>query len=351
MNLDDLERIKQLDPDDMYGHIRGLPDQIESGWKLGLSQPLPVMEPPEAVLIAGVGGSAIGADLMIAYVASQCRIPIVIHRDYGLPAWAKGPKTLVVASSHSGNTEETLSAFEQGRKNNCQLAAISRGGKLEAAAKEAGAPFWKFEHRGAPRAAVGVSFSLLLALVFRLGLIADPSKELEAAVQVMKAQQASLTAEVPVTKNLAKRLAGQLINRHIYVVGADYMAPIARRWKGQFSEVAKAWAQFEFLPEADHSTLAGIFYPQEILTRMMALFITAESDHPRNKLRAELTRKKFMEEGINTDMFHAMGETPLTQIWSALHFGDYLAFYLAMAYGVDPTPIVAIESLKVEMSR
>lgn len=351
MDLDNLERFKQLDPDGMYEHIQSLPDQISAGWKLGLSQPLPAMKGIEAVVVAGVGGSAIGADLIIAYLTTKCPVPIVVHRDYGLPAWAKGAKTLVVASSHSGNTEETLSAFEAAQENGCQIVAISRGGKLEAAAQAAGVPFWRFEHNGAPRAAVGVSSSLFLALLFRLGLIADPGAELAAAVQAMKAQQAELAAEVPVAKNPAKRLAGQLMNRHIYVVGSDYMAPIARRWKGQFSEVAKAWAQFEFLPEADHSTLAGIFNPQEILARMMALFVVAESDHPRNKLRAELTRKKFMQEGINTDVYQAKGESPLAHIWTALHFGDYLSFYLAMAYGEDPTPIAAIESLKVEMKR
>jgi glucose/mannose-6-phosphate isomerase len=133
------------------------------------------------------------------------------------------------------------------------------------------------------------------------------------------------------------------------VFRADVLEPVARRWKGQISEVAKAAGAFEALPEADHNTLAGVNNPEEILPRVMMLFLRAASYHPRNRLRTQLTKQGFMLEGIGTDFIEAVGETRLAQQWTALHFGDYTAYYLAMAYGEDPTPVEAIESLKREM--
>jgi len=349
MNLDDISAFRKLDPQSMLAEINGLPDQLDRAWELGKCLPLPAWKGISRVLIAGMGGSAIGADLLAAYIAPLCPIPIVVHRDYDLPAWAKGAETLVVASSHSGNTEETLSAFEQAVERGCRILAISMGGKLAAAAGRAGAHLWLFEHRGQPRAAVGFSFGLLLAAFSRLGLIPDPEADLEDAIAAMKSQQAYLEAEISTTENPAKRLAGQLVGRWVAVMGAEILAPVARRWKGQISELAKAWGQFEFLPEANHNTSAGVVHPEEVLSKTSVLFLRAESYHPRNKLRVSLTKEIFMLEGLGTDFFDAKGETPLAQLWTALHFGDYCAYYLAMAYGVDPTPVEAIEGLKARM--
>ncbi|HEX2981329.1 MAG TPA: SIS domain-containing protein [Anaerolineaceae bacterium] len=132
-------------------------------------------------------------------------------------------------------------------------------------------------------------------------------------------------------------------------MASGYLAPVARRWKGQISEVAKAWAQFEFLPEADHNTMAGLLNPEEMLEHILVLFLRSSAEHPRNRLRSDLTRKGFMQEGLNTDFIDAAGDSPLAHIWTTLHMGDYCAYYLAMAYGVDPTPVEAIEGLKAEM--
>lgn len=349
MNLDDIASFSKTDPDHMLTHIDGLPDQLQQAWELGHQHPLPAWKDIDRVLVAGMGGSAIGADLLAAYAAPICRLPLIVHRDYGLPAWANGPHTLVIASSHSGNTEETLSSFERASQQGCLRLAITTGGMLAQAASQTGTPLWTFVHHGQPRAAVGFSFGLLLAVFARLGLIADPSKELAGALAAMRAQQSFLQAEVPVAHNPAKRMAGQLFGRWVMVIGSGVLAPVARRWKGQVNELAKAWAQYDYLPEADHNTVAGIAYPEEQLTKMMALFLRAPSDHPRNRLRTDLTRKIFMMEGLNTDFYDAQGDFPLAHLWTALHFGDYQAYYLAMAYGVDPTPIPAISALKKEM--
>ncbi len=349
MNLNDHTTFPQLDPQNMLAEINGLPAQLQTAWDLGQNQPLPSGAGIRRVLIAGMGGSAIGADLLAAYAAPLCRVPVFVHRNYDLPAWARGPETLVIASSHSGNTEETLSAFRRGAENGCTLLAISTGGQLSALAQEHGAALWRFEHRGQPRAAVGYSFGLLLAAFARLGFLPDPAAELAEAVQTMQAQQADLKAEIPVARNPAKRMAGQLYGRWVAVFGADLLEPVARRWKGQISEVAKAWGQFEALPEANHNTLAGLLNPEEALARTFALFLRAPAYHPRNRKRTDLTRQTMLLEGLNTDFVDARGQGRLAQQWSILHFGDYTAYYLAMAYGVDPTPVEAIEGFKAQM--
>lgn len=139
------------------------------------------------------------------------------------------------------------------------------------------------------------------------------------------------------------------MGRWVTVIGAEILAPVARRWKGQTSEIAKAWGQFEFLPEADHNTLAGTIHPEALSGSAITLFLMAPSYHPRNMLRSELTRKAFMLEGISADSYLAQGDGRLAHQWTTLHFGDYMAYYLAMAYGVDPTPVEMIEQFKVEM--
>jgi glucose/mannose-6-phosphate isomerase len=352
MNLDDLNRFKQLDTLNMLGEIDGLPDQLQSAWDLGQTMPLPASQTIERVVISGMGGSAIGADLVAAAVSSTCLVPVIVHRDYGLPAFARGKETLFIASSHSGNTEETLDSFDTALSNECTIVAICTGGELARRAKEKKIPAWTFKHEGQPRAAVGFSFGLLLALFARLKLIPDPAMDLANAVSSMKASQARLRADIPAVKNPAKRYAGQLMGRWVTIFGTGLLAPVARRMKTQINEVAKAAANFEFLPEADHNTLAGTLHPEEVLMpHTMNLFLRAPSDHPRNRKRLDLTKEAFMLEGLNTDFLDARGDSPLGHMWNMILFGDYMAYYLAMGYGVDPTPIQALVDFKEAMRK
>jgi len=349
MNLDDYKTFKELDPSNMLAEIAGLPDQLLKAWALGQTFNLPARENITRVLIAGMGGSAIAADFLAAYIAPLSAVPVIVHRDYDLPAWATGPNTLVIASSHSGNTEETLSAFASAVENKCQILAVTTGGQLAQNAIEAGAVLWQFDHHGQPRAAVGYSFGLLLAAFSRLGLTPDPAAELQNAAQSMKKQSAMIAPEIAAMDNPAKRLAGQCVDRWVVVLGAGIMTPVARRWKGQISEVAKAWAQFEFIPEANHNTMAGVVHPEATLANTMILFLRSKVNHPHNQSRINLTKEIFMLEGLGTDFVDVQGDSRLAQMWTMLHFGDYLAYYLAMAYQVDPTQVAAIEDLKARM--
>ena len=347
MNLDDLQRFKELDTLNMLGEIDNLPSQLGYAYQLGMRLELPDWKNIKQVVIAGMGGSAIGADLLTSYGTSLLSIPVTVHRDYGLPLFARGSETLVICSSHSGNTEETLDAFETALKAESRIIVICTGGKLAARAKENSIPVWTFDHAGQPRAAVGFSFGLLLAMFQGLGLIPDQTTEIEEALAAMNRIQQHLRAEIPTAKNPAKRYAGQLMGRWVTITGAGLLTAVARRWKCQLNEIAKAGANFEFLPEADHNTLAGTMNPEEVLNaHTMTLFLRAPSDHPRNRLRSDLTRKAFMLEGLNTDHVDGRGNTPLAHMWTLILFGDYMAYYLAMGYGVDPTPIKALVDLK-----
>lgn len=350
MNLDDALAFRRVDEQNYLREIERLSLQLQEGWQLGLAADLDSVAPISRVVICGMGGSGIGAALLAAYVAPVCRVPVFVHRDYSLPAWARGAETLVIASSHSGNTEETLDAFEVGRRNGCRLLALCTGGELERRARACGAPVWKFNHHGQPRAAVGFSFALLLAAFVRLGLLEERpvAAALEETVRAMRAQEEFLRVDVPLARNPAKQLAMRMVERWVNVFAAGYLAPVARRWKGQINELAKAGAGFEEIPEADHNTLAGIEHPSA-RRQTLTVFLRAPSDQPRNRVRLELTRRVLANAGLETTAYEAQGETPLAHIWTALQFGDYAAYYLAMAYGVDPTPILALVKFKAAM--
>lgn len=351
MNLNDLDLIKKTDPQGMIEHINGLPQQLAAAWALGQSLPLPDWQGIRQVIVAGMGGSAIGSDLLAAYGEPHLAVTWTTWRDYDLPAWARGEDTLVVCSSHSGNTEETLSSFAAAQANGCRTVCISTGGQLAAAAEQAGVPAWRFAHSFQPRTAVGFSFGLLLALAARLGLLPNPAAEVAETVAAMQAQQASLLPDVPDTQNSAKRMGGQLMGRWVTVYGAGFLAPVARRWKGQLNENAKAQASYEVIPEANHNTLQGMLQPEGQFNATMTLFLQAAGNHPRNQRRTELTRMATMVEGFNTDTIEGQGAGRMAQLWTALHYGDYVSFYLAMAYGVNPTPVPALSELKNQMSQ
>ncbi len=346
MNLDDPAQFTRLDREKMIARIASLPESLASGWQAGQRLPLPSGEKPSQVVIGGIGSLATGAGALAAYLSPFLSVPLNVQRGYELPAWARGAATLFIAVSHSGESEETLALFDQAAARGCRLLAVSGGGELAQAAGRSGAPLWPLNPLGPASAAFGEAYSLLLALFARLGFIPDQEAPVHSAVEAMRQQQSQLQPESPAVHNPAKRMAGQLMGRWTTVFGGDLLAPVARRWKTQINQMAKAWAQFESIPEADHNTLAAVMQPQEQLPRLAALFLHSSLEHPRNRLRLEATRKALMLEGIATDVIRAAGETRLAQQWTALHYGDYTAFYLAIAYGVNPAPAPVLQEFK-----
>jgi len=332
----------------MLAQIDGLPDQLQQAWELGQTLPLPDYAEIQNIVIPAMGDSAIAAELAAASVFSSIRFPVKLHRGYGIPAFANGPKTLVICVSHSGNTEEVLDSFESAVKNDCSSFIISTGGELTKRAAEKNIPAWKFDNKGvADTAAIAYPFGLLLALFSRLAFIPDPAVDVAEAIAMMKRSQQHIRADVLAAKNPAKRYAGQLVGRWVTFVGTENLAPAARRWKTQINQLAKAGANFEIIPEANHNTLTATINPNQTLNaHTMTLFLRAPSDHPRNRLRSDLMRQAFMLEGLNTDVVDARGDSLIANLWTLILFGDYMAYYLAMAYGADPSEEDAFVNFK-----
>jgi glucose/mannose-6-phosphate isomerase len=331
----------------MLAEIEALPGQFDSAYALGMSLPLPAWTGIRHLLIAGMGTSALGGDLLAAYLEPSAPGPVTVHRDYGLPFWARGEEVLVVVSSHSGDTEETLDALESARKNGCRTLVLTTGGELAQRAQQNGLPLWTFSHEGPAGAAIGWSFGLLLALAERLGWLPSQAEQVAGAIQAMKRSQSHLRADIPVMRNPAKREAGQLMGRWVTVVGSGLLAPVARRIKTQINLLAHASANVEILPEANHAAIAGLALPEDVLMpHTMTLFLRAPSMHPRNLIRSDATRMGYLMEGLNTDVIDARGDTPLAHLWTMILFGDYLAYYLALAYGVDPSSASKVGDFK-----
>lgn len=350
MNLDDLAYFKSLDPANMLGHIDGLPDQLEAAWALGQTLPMPEVAGVTQVVFAGVGGSVMGATFLIPLLARECKVGLTLWRDYDLPVWVQGPQTLVVAVSHSGRHEEALSLFKQAAGRGVKLMAITPGGPLADLCKKAGGKLWTYTYAAPPRAAVGYSLALPLALLSRAGWVGDKAEEFAGAVAALREQQKKLGAASPVMRNPAKRMAGQFMDRNVVVLGAGFMGAVARRWKMQVSENAKAWAAFEELPEMNYNSIVGLTHPEAQIMKTIALFLESDFDHPRNKRRSQITRELMMTAGFNTDVVRGVGPSALAQLLTCLHYGDYVSYYLAMAYGVDPSPVGPIEEIRERMA-
>ena len=351
IDLNDAAAIHAADPHNLLDCLSNLPQQIEAAWAAAEAVDLPgSFHLLDRVVIAGLGGSSSGGSLLQALMQLESKLPLFIVRDYELPAYAAGSKTLVIASSFSGNTEETLAAIDQARSRNCQLLALTKGGRLGQLARDLHFPLISIQYEFPPHTALGWLFAPLLNVAVRLGWLHDPKDDLAEALEVLRVWGHDLAAESPVAKNLAKREAGQLMGRMVLVLGAGRFTEAARYWKDRLNLTAKAWATFAELPEADHGLLAGTEWPEGFASKVMALFLTGACDQPRNAKRVELTRMALMMAGCNTDILIARGRSPLAQILSLAQLGDFMSFYLALLNGVEPTQIAAVEDFKSAMA-
>jgi glucose/mannose-6-phosphate isomerase len=350
VSLDNLD-LARLDAWDMHRRTQELPQQCRDAWQAVQALQLPAdYAAVDRVAIAGMGGSAIGGDLARAIVEREARLPIAILRDYDVPGWVDS-RTLFIASSYSGNTEETLSAFTQARQRGAKIVAVTTGGKLRAVAEEIGVPAFVFTYRSAPRAALGYSLMAILGVFFKAGLIADMAADVAETVEVLEKLKGEIDFAVPTATNPAKRLAINLHGKLPVVYGAGLLADVARRWKTQINENSKGWMFFEVLPELDHNAVEGYPFPAELAGRVVVLMLTSTLDHPRVTLRQRLTGQILARAGVPVETVAGRGHSALAQVLSTVHFGDYVSIYLAFLYGVDPSPMPAIDFLKAELSK
>jgi glucose/mannose-6-phosphate isomerase len=345
--LDDPATYQRLDPQNMRATIRELPRQCRDAWQEAQAFELPAgYGDVDRVLILGMGGSAIAGDLLRALAALESPIPIFGHRRYDLPLLVDG-RTLLIASSYSGNTEETLSAFQAALSaSGGKKLVITTGGQLLATARANGIPAFVFRYESTPRAALGYSLMPLLAIAGKLGIIEEKSADVAEAIAVMEELLCRIGEDVPLAENPAKQLAARLHGRLPVIYGAGLLTDVARRWKTGLNETSEMWAFFEELPEADHNAIVGYGLPADIAKAAFVVFLRAPSLHPRVLLRYEYTRRALAEAGVECETVEALGSSPLAQILSTVFFGDHVGLYLAILNGVEPTPTAVIAGLK-----
>jgi glucose/mannose-6-phosphate isomerase len=351
MNLDDRAARKALDRDDMHGHLWRMPEVVRLAWQQGLAWRLPDgYRQVDKVLVLGMGGSAIGGDLLASLAAGPGRMPVLVRRGYGLPGFVDS-RTLVLASSYSGATEETLDGFRQALSSPAKAVAVTTGGPLLDAASQAGVPVLQFSYDGPPRAAIGYSFLLMLAIAEQLDLFCGSlGKAVEESVEVLSLQRVSLGGGSPERKNPAKQLSRLLRGRMPVIYGAEQMAAVARRWKSQINENANNWAMFEEFPEFNHNSIEGFGLPAGGVQLLSAVFLWSDHYSPRVRMQMEAARTQLKERRIPCHDVDAEGESPLAQMLSAVYFGDWVSYYLSLLNGIDPTQTPDLTSLKRALS-
>ncbi|MBN1179328.1 MAG: bifunctional phosphoglucose/phosphomannose isomerase [Anaerolineae bacterium] len=350
-NLDDAKTYPQADPGNMRGHIEALPQQCADAWHLvqGIDFPA-AYRSPRLVAVLGMGGSAIGGALLTGLVAGTCPVPVMPIGGYDLPAYVR-EDALVIASSHSGNTEETLALATQAEERGARIVAVTSGGELAAQAETKGWPLVRFHYASAPRAALGYSFTLLWGILHRLDISKDTPSDLEEAIAVMTAWQQELVPGVPADHNPAKQLAWRLVDRAPVIYGAGFLAPVARRWKGQFNENSKTWSFWEELPELNHNAVVGYEMPESVTDRIAVIFLRTPLEDERIQARWEATADLLHKADVALETVWGHGTGKLAQMLSLIHFGDYVSYYLALLNRIDPTPVEAIDYLKQRLAK
>jgi glucose/mannose-6-phosphate isomerase len=351
IDLDDPEIYKQGDPAGMLARLKELPMQCQQAWQAAMSFNLPAgYAGVDRVVILGMGGSAIGGDLVRSLVQSESRIPVIVHRDYGLPAFVD-EKTLVIASSYSGNTEETLSGFEPALKTKAKKLAITTGGRLQKLAEANNIPVFPINYKAQPRAALGFSFIPTLGVLQKLGFLKDKAADVAETVQVLGKLSAQIDERSPQSANPAKQLARRLYGCLPVIYGAGIAAEAAHRWKTQINENSKAWAFYEVFPELNHNATVGYPLPPELAKKIRVILLRSPLFNERIKIRYDVTGELLKRAGVAYEFVDSEGESPLSQMMSLVLFGDFASYYLALLYRVDPSPVDVISYLKDRLAK
>jgi glucose/mannose-6-phosphate isomerase len=323
----------------MIDDVLGIPDQLRDAlWRIESAR----LEPSEAagVMVCGMGGSAIGADLAAAALGDRLTRPLLTVRGYGLPSWAT-PEWTVLCSSYSGNTEETLACFAAAEALGARRIVASTGGTLVDGAREAGLPVVGLPGIFQPRAAVAYMFAVAAEVAALAGAAPRVHTEIDAAAAFLEGEAAGLQARAA---EIAARLEGTLP----VIYGADLTTPLARRWKSQVNENAKLPCFCSELPEADHNELCAWDAPD---ARLAGVFLEDRDQHPRVRRRFELTAAAIAADGAGTLTVETAGETRVARLLWGTMLGDLVSLELARARGVDPLPVEAIERFKKAMGR
>jgi glucose/mannose-6-phosphate isomerase len=351
--LNNTKKIEDFDPGGMYDRIFRFPSQFEDGLRRVQEAKLPKWDKGEIshIVLAGLGGSAIGGDLVRSYLAERLEIPFFISRSYTLPDFVN-PYSLVFVSSYSGKTEETLSAFDDASNRGAKIACITSNGRIEELASQSRLPCVKLPKGFQPRAALGYSFVPVLAALETLQFVHGEKEKIEKTQKFLEANREKYRIEADAPKNEAKQLAVKLHGKlPIIYASCDHFDAVSTRWKGQLCENAKMLAFNNVFPEFNHNELVGWKVLSEYRNDLMVVILKDAEDHPRIKRRMEIVKTIIREQKVEVVEIESCGKELLSRMFSLIQLGDFVSFYSAMLNGEDPSPVKVIDFLKNELAK
>ena len=340
--LDDLKYIQSKDKSDALGVAGKQWVQLVENYDSKLS-----LKRIDNIVVAGMGGSALAASFISTW--PKLKVPFEIVRGYNIPDYV-GENTLFIASSYSGNTEETLSALNQAKVAQAQIVVITSGGELEKIAISDNYPLYKMPENFQPRMAVFYNFAALIKL-FSTAKFVDSSiiSELNKSSEFIKGQSKSWAADVPSSNNLAKQIALEMIGKSPVIYGG-VLSAVAYKWKINFNENAKNVAWCNQLPEFNHNEFMG-WTAQPIEKPYAPVFLQSKFDSEQITRRFEISAKLLSGKMPSPIIVEAKGDTLLEQMLYTITLGDFVSLYTALLNGIDPTPVNLIEKLKAELAK
>ncbi|HEY2004324.1 MAG TPA: bifunctional phosphoglucose/phosphomannose isomerase [Candidatus Saccharimonadia bacterium] len=342
--LDKADFIARYDKEDVLGVMVRLPEQLQ--YEFSEVEGLTELGKPANIVLAGMGGSAQPGEFIKTWLGGQLPVPFVIVRDYALPAFV-GSDTLVIASSYSGNTEETLAALKEAESRGAKVVVMTSGGKLLEAAKEGGHPAFVLPADFQPRMAVLYAVRALTTMLERLGLVTGALQELAMSGKWLGEQNlAQWGVESPQADNAAKQIASELVGHPVVVYAGPALAFAAMKWKIAFNENAKNIAFYNYFPELNHNEFIGWTHPEQSGLKVVEL--QSSLDHPRVQKRFEVSNRLWSNVFAPVEV-KAVGETKLEQLVWVIALGEFVATYLAILNQVDPMPVALVEQLKKDL--
>ncbi|HAL49899.1 MAG: Bifunctional phosphoglucose/phosphomannose isomerase [Candidatus Uhrbacteria bacterium GW2011_GWD2_41_121] len=302
----------------------------------------------DTIVVAGMGGSALGAHVVQTSCAKKLKKPMVFVHDYQLPAWV-GSKTLVILSSFSGTTEEVLSAAKQAQKQKAKIAVITTGGQLLVLAKRNKWPMYMFEPGDLakqPRLGLGFMICGLLGMLETAGYIKLAKTEKQAMVSAMSEVVDSCALDVDSKENPAKQVALALKDRPMLFVGSEHLVGCAHVITNQINETAKQFAEFHELPELNHHLMEGLTFPKGMFAKFSVVMIKSNLYNEQTKKRYPITAEVFEKQGAQVIEYETRGKTELEEVGELLQFGSFLSYYLGMINKVNPAEIPYVDWFK-----
>ncbi|HEX9897385.1 MAG TPA: bifunctional phosphoglucose/phosphomannose isomerase [Dehalococcoidales bacterium] len=350
VNLDRLSVYRKQDPSGMLSHLKHFPEQCHSAWNKVMNYRLPSdYAQVNKVVILGMGGSAIGGEVISNLLMAESAVPVWVQRDFDLPRFVDD-RTLVITVSYSGNTEETLSAFHQLVRTPAKKLVLTAGGTLGELAQKENVFFSIIDYPAPPRATFPYMFASLAGIFNKLGLLNEKSADMQQSIFFLTQMVNELDTTVPRESNRAKKLAEKLHENIIVTYGGGVLAGVARRWKTQFNENSKNWAFFEIFPELIHNAIVGYSFPPLAKKRLFTILLRVPSLNPRIKVQYEAVTKILEENELTYEIIDGVGENTFTQVLGLILLGDFTSYYLAILNRADPTPVPVIDFIKQYMA-